>query len=131
MEGAISFEDVSFAYPDGTLALQNMTLEIAPGQKVAFVGRSGAGKTTVFNLLPRLFEVSAGAVRLDGVDIREISLASLRDQIALVSQETLLLAGSVAENIGFGRPEATRDEIEQAGALCCSPWLYICFAKRV
>ncbi|HVL21011.1 MAG TPA: ATP-binding cassette domain-containing protein, partial [Amaricoccus sp.] len=81
---------------------------------VAFVGRSGAGKSTVFNLLPRLYDPTSGRIRLDGHDIRSLTLASLRDQIAVVSQESVLLTGSVAQNIGFGRQDATRAEIEAA-----------------
>lgn len=113
-KGAISFEKVSFAYPDGTLALSDVDLSIEPGKKVAFVGRSGAGKSTIYNLLPRLFEVSSGVVSLDGQDVRDVTLASLRAQIAVVSQDTLLMAGSVAENIGFGRSDASQTEIEAA-----------------
>lgn len=113
-DGRIAFENVGFVYPDGTRALSDFSLDIEPGQKVAFVGRSGAGKTSVFNLLPRLFDVSHGVVWLDGQDLRDVSLASLRDQIAVVSQDTLLMAGSVAQNIGFGRAGASRDAIVAA-----------------
>ncbi len=112
--GQIRFEDVHFAYPDGHVALADFTLAIAPGQRVAFVGRSGAGKSTVFNLLPRLYDPTSGRIRLDGHDIRSLTLASLRDQIAVVSQESVLLTGTVAQNIGFGRRSAGRAEIEAA-----------------
>ena len=110
-KGRIEFDDVSFVYPDGTPALQDITLNIQAGSKVAFVGRSGAGKSTIYNLLPRLFDATGGAVLIDGQDVRTLSMASLRDQIAVVSQETLLMAGTVAENIGFGRQGASREEI--------------------
>ncbi len=112
--GQIVFEAVEFAYPDGHVALEDVTLTVLPGSRVAFVGRSGAGKSTVFNLLPRLYDPTSGRIVLDGLDIRELTLASLRDQIAVVSQDSVLLTGTVAENIGFGRRDATRAEIEAA-----------------
>lgn len=84
--GALRFEDVGFAYPDGHVALDGITLDIEPGQRVAFVGRSGAGKSTLFNLLPRLYDPTAGRILMDGHDIRDFTLASLRDQIAVVGQ---------------------------------------------
>ena len=112
--GQIRFEAVDFAYPDGHVALQGFTLAVEPGQRVAFVGRSGAGKSTVFNLLPRLYDPTGGRILLDGHDLRSLTLASLRDQIAVVSQEFVLLSGTVAANIGFGRRTASRAEIEAA-----------------
>lgn len=112
--GQIRFESVDFAYPDGHAALEGFTLAVEPGQRVAFVGRSGAGKSTVFNLLPRLYDPTAGRILLDGHDLRSLTLASLRDQIAVVSQESVLLSGTVATNIGFGRRSASRAEIEAA-----------------
>ncbi|MBA3324737.1 MAG: ABC transporter ATP-binding protein [Rhodobacteraceae bacterium] len=112
--GLIEFEAVEFAYPDGHVALEDVTLTVQPGSRVAFVGRSGAGKSTVFNLLPRLYDPTGGRICLDGVDIRQLTLASLRDQIAVVSQDSVLLTGTVAQNIGFGRRDASRAEIEAA-----------------
>lgn len=112
--GQVRFEDVNFAYPDGHVALDGVTLAIEPGMRVAFVGRSGAGKSTVFNLLPRLYDPTGGRILLDGRDIRTLTLASLRDQIAVVSQESVLLSATVAQNIGFGRRDASRAEIEAA-----------------
>ena len=112
--GQIRFEGVDFAYPDGHVALEDFDLEIGPGMRVAFVGRSGAGKSTVFNLLPRLYDPTAGRILVDGQDIRSLTLASLRDQIAVVSQESVLLTATVAVNIGFGRRDASREEIEAA-----------------
>ncbi len=112
--GQIRFEDVDFAYPDGHVALTGFALTIEPGRRIAFVGRSGAGKSTVFNLLPRLYDPTGGRILLDGHDLRALTLASLRDQIAVVSQESVLLSGTVAANIGFGRRTATRPEIEAA-----------------
>jgi ATP-binding cassette, subfamily B, bacterial MsbA len=112
--GQIRFENVSFAYPDGHLALENVSFTAEPGQRVAFVGRSGAGKSTVFNLIPRLYDPTGGRILLDGHDLRSLTLPSLRDQIAVVSQESVLLTATVGENIGFGRRSASRQEIEAA-----------------
>jgi ATP-binding cassette, subfamily B, bacterial MsbA len=112
--GQVRFEDVGFAYPNGHVALVDFTLEIRPGTSTAFVGRSGAGKSTVFNLLPRLYDPTAGRILIDGRDIRSVTLASLREQIAVVSQDSVLLTGTVADNIGFGRRGAGRAEIEAA-----------------
>jgi ATP-binding cassette, subfamily B, bacterial MsbA len=114
VHGVIHFEDVSFSYPDGHVALDHVSLTIPQGRKTAFVGRSGAGKSTVFNLLPRLYDPVSGNISIDGIDLRDFTLGSLRTQIAVVSQETVLLSGTVAENIGFGRGDATRAEIEAA-----------------
>ncbi len=113
-EGAIAFEDVTFAYPDGHVALSGVSLDIPPGTKTAFVGRSGAGKSTIFNLLPRLYDVTGGVIRIDGQDIRDLTLADLRRQIAVVSQDSVLFTGTVADNIRFGRRDATQEEIEAA-----------------
>ena len=112
--GQIRFEDVHFAYPDGHVALEGVDFTIEPGLRCAFVGRSGAGKSTVFNLLPRLYDPTSGRILIDGRDIRTLTLASLRDQVAVVSQDSVLLSGTVAENIGFGRRSASRGEIEAA-----------------
>ncbi len=113
-KGAISFANVGFRYPDGKQALHNMSLEVPAGATVAFVGRSGAGKSTIFNLLPRLFDVSSGQINIDGVDIRDVTQAALRRQIALVSQDSVLLSGTIGQNIGFGREGASQADIESA-----------------
>ncbi|MEM9010419.1 MAG: ABC transporter ATP-binding protein [Pseudomonadota bacterium] len=110
----IRFRGVDFAYPDGAVALRDFDLRIPAGARVALVGRSGAGKSTVFNLIPRLYDVTAGALLIDDVDVRQATLASLREQIALVSQDSVLLSATVAENIAFGRPGADRAEIGEA-----------------
>ncbi|MEM7439698.1 MAG: ABC transporter ATP-binding protein [Pseudomonadota bacterium] len=107
--GNIAFKDVGFVYPDGFEALKNIDLAIEPGQTVAFVGRSGAGKSTVFNLLPRLFDATSGQIELDGIPIRDLTLENLRAQISVVSQDSVLLSGTILENIGFGRDGATRE----------------------
>ncbi len=113
-KGALGFEAVGFSYPDGKPALFDVSLEVPAGTMVAFVGRSGAGKSTIFNLLPRLFDVSKGRILLDGVDIRDLTQADLRSQIALVSQDSVLLSGTIGQNIGFGRDGAQAGEIEAA-----------------
>ncbi len=113
-QGAISFDDVHFRYPDGTEALKGLSFVAAPGETVAIVGASGAGKSTVFNLLMRLYDASAGAVRIDGHDVREVTGASLRRQMALVAQDAALFDETIANNIALGRLGASRTEIEAA-----------------
>lgn len=111
--GEIAFQDVSFAYParPDLPALNDFTLHVAPGERVALVGPSGSGKSTVFRLLLRFYDPQAGAVRLDGVDIRDADPASVRARMALVAQDSPLFSGSAAENIRFGRTDASPDEI--------------------
>lgn len=113
-KGQVQFEAVEFVYPNGFAALKDLTLNVPAGSKVAFVGRSGAGKSTVFNLIPRLFDPTGGRVLIDGMDVKDISIESLRRQIAVVSQDAVLLSGSVRENIGFGRLGAANEDIENA-----------------
>ncbi len=112
----IEFRDVTFQYEDahGRSTLHNVTFSVRAGQTVAIVGRSGAGKTSLVNLLPRFYDVSGGAILVDGVDIREVSLASLRDQVGMVTQETVLFDDTVAANIAYGHPSASMSEIEDA-----------------
>ena len=112
--GEITFEDVSFEYQPGKPVLDRLNLRIAAGERVALVGASGAGKSTIMNLLLRLAEPSAGRVLVDGVDIRRYTRASLRRVLGVVPQEPMLFAVSVRENIAYGRPEASMEEIEAA-----------------
>ncbi len=112
--GAIAFEDVRFAYAEGAAALDGVTLRADPGQTVALVGPSGGGKTTILNLIPRFYDVDAGRITLDGTDIRELTLASLRAQIALVTQEPFLFDDTVRANIAYSQPNAAEAEIEAA-----------------
>ncbi len=115
---SIEFREVSFRYPgQETLALDHISLTIGPGEVLALVGSSGAGKTTLVNLIPRFFEPSSGAILIDGTDLREIRLASLRQHIGIVSQETLLFDASIRDNIVYGHPDASDAAVmEAAGA---------------
>ncbi|MCC6191411.1 MAG: ABC transporter ATP-binding protein [Anaerolineales bacterium] len=118
IEGRITFEHVSFAYrPDAPTVLHDISLDIAPGETVALVGPTGAGKTSLANLILRLYDVSQGAVRIDGVDVRTVAQDSLRRQTGVVSQDSFLFAGTVADNIRFGRPPATLEAVQAAARL--------------
>jgi ATP-binding cassette subfamily B protein/subfamily B ATP-binding cassette protein MsbA len=112
--GEIVFDRVSFAYTEERDVLRDVSFRVEPGQTVALVGRTGAGKTTIASLIPRFYDVTAGTVRIDGHDVREVTRASLRRQIAVVLQEPFLFSGTVADNIRYGRLEATQEEIEAA-----------------
>lgn len=112
--GLVRLDQVRFSYGDRGEVLSGVSLTAHPGQVVALVGPSGAGKTTLVSLIPRFYDVTAGSISLDGTDIRQFSLEGLRQQIGIVPQETLLFSGSIAENIGYGRPGASQAEIEQA-----------------
>jgi ATP-binding cassette subfamily B protein len=114
VRGAVAFEGVSFAYATERPILSGIDLTIHPGETVAFVGPSGAGKTTLLALLPRFYEVTAGRITLDGTDIRDVTQASLRRAIGLVSQDVFLFAGTLRHNIAYGRLDATEDEIMAA-----------------
>ena len=112
--GSIRFDDVSFAYEQNAAVLHNITLDIAPGEIVALVGPSGAGKSTVFNLIPRFYDPTAGAITIDGYDLRTVTQHSLRAQIGIVPQDTVLFGGTIRENIAYGRLDATDEEIVAA-----------------
>ncbi|MBS1031613.1 ABC transporter ATP-binding protein [Gluconobacter cerinus] len=112
--GHLVFEEASYEYEDGRVGLAGLTLDVQPGQTVALVGPSGAGKSTALSLIPRLHDVTAGRILLEGVDIRDVRVSSLRDAIAYVSQDTTLFDMSLMENIWIGRPDASREEVENA-----------------
>ena len=114
VKGEVTFDNVSFAYDKEHPALTDFNLEVRPGEVVALVGPSGAGKSTVANLLPRFYDVTAGRLLIDGIDVRDVTFASLRQQIGLVPQETMLFNASVRENILYGRLDATEEEIVAA-----------------
>lgn len=117
-EGAITFDDVSFEYPDDHNAvLHHMSLQIKPGEKLAVVGPSGGGKTTLCNLIPRFYNVTGGAILIDGQDVGKVTQKSLRQNIGIVQQDVYLFSGTVAENISYGRIGASREEIIEAAKL--------------
>lgn len=125
VRGAVAFEGVSFAYAGGGApVVRALTLALAPGEVVALVGRSGAGKTTVANLLPRFFDVTAGRVTLDGVDIRQLPLRALRGAIGIVPQEPVLFSGTIRENIAYAAPGAPDEAVERA-ARAAHAWEFI------
>ena len=117
LKGEIEFRDVSFEYQSGQLVLSRINLRVPPGEKVAIVGATGAGKSTLISLVPRLYDSSSGTVSIDGEDIRNYSVQSLRAQISLVLQDSLLFSGTVRENIAFGRPDASDKEIVAAAVV--------------
>src|SRR5919198_2470893 len=116
-EGRIAFEGVTFGYDSERPVLEDVDLEIEPGQNVALIGHTGSGKTTLTALVPRFYDVSAGRLTIDGVDVRDVSLTSLRRAIAVISQDPFLFSTTVRENIAFGAPDASDEEIEHAARL--------------
>ena len=115
VRGDITFEDVSFQYEENTeQVLQHINLTVPAGSYMALVGASGAGKSTLCSLIPRFYDVTEGAVKVDGTDVRDLTLKSLRDHIGMVQQDVYLFVGTVYENIRYGRPDATREEVIEA-----------------
>ncbi|HTY42527.1 MAG TPA: ABC transporter ATP-binding protein [Thermoanaerobaculia bacterium] len=117
VKGEITFDKVAFAYKPDSPVLKEITFKIEPGQLVGFVGATGGGKSTVASLIPRFYDANQGRVLIDGVDVKDLKVKALRDKIGLVLQDTVLFAGTIAENIGYGRPGATREEIVAAAKL--------------
>jgi ABC-type multidrug transport system fused ATPase/permease subunit len=116
-DGLVRFEDVSFAYVPGRPVLEEIDLELEAGRTVALIGQTGAGKTTLASLVPRFYDVSEGRLTIDGVDVRDVKLASLRAEIGVISQDPFLFSATVRENIAFGTPDATDADVEQAARL--------------
>jgi ATP-binding cassette subfamily B protein len=115
VKGDISFEDVTFRYNDKSdIVLNKVNLEVPAGSYMALVGSSGAGKTTLCSLIPRFYDVNGGSIRIDGKDIREVTLQSLRNHIGIVQQDVYLFAGSIYENIAYGKPGATMEVVIEA-----------------
>ena len=111
VKGHVTVENVTFSYDGVHNALENVSLEVKPGQMIAFVGPSGAGKSTIANLIPRFYDVTSGSIKIDDLDIRDVQINSLREQIGIVPQETVLFSTTVMENIRYGRLEATDEEV--------------------
>jgi ATP-binding cassette subfamily B protein len=111
IKGLVEFENATHSYEDGVAVLKDVSFTAQPGQSVAIVGPTGAGKTTIINLIPRFYDVTSGAVRIDGIDVRDVSMKSLRAQIGIVLQDTFLFSTTVMENVRFGRPGATDEEV--------------------
>ncbi|MFF5079013.1 ABC transporter ATP-binding protein [Actinoplanes sp. NPDC000266] len=114
LRGDLAFEDVVFAYPNGTVALEGLNLRIRPGETVAVVGGTGSGKSTLGRLAARFYDVTSGRVTIDGHDVRDVSLASLREQVGIVPDEPFLFSLSIHDNIAYGKPHASRDEVVAA-----------------
>ena len=114
IKGQVEFKDITFSYKEGQPALQHISLKAEPGQMIALVGPSGSGKSTIANLIPRFYDVDSGTISIDGHDIRQVTADSLREQIGLVPQETMLFSTTVMENIRYGRLEATDEEVIEA-----------------
>ncbi|MGM9624815.1 MAG: ABC transporter ATP-binding protein [Eubacteriales bacterium] len=117
IKGQITFDNVHFGYDDATEVLKGISLDIQPGEFIGIVGKSGVGKSTLINLVMRIYDVEEGAIRIDGTDIRDLSQECLRSQIGVVLQETFLFSGSIYDNIAYAKPEATRDEIITASKI--------------
>ncbi len=117
VKGRIEFRDVSFRYGTGELALDKINLSVEPGEKIGIIGTTGAGKTSLVSLLTRFYDPESGAVLIDGVDVRDLDLSSLRRRVSMVLQETVLFSGTIRENLAFGAPEATAADLERAALI--------------
>ncbi len=114
-DGTITFDHVTFVYPDGEEpVLKDVSFTAKKGETIAFIGSTGSGKSTLVNLIPRFYDVSEGAIRINGVDIRDYDVMDLRSRLGVIPQKAFLFHGTIADNIRFGKPDATREEIEHA-----------------
>ncbi len=118
-KGHVVLKNVSYNFPDGQPALKNINLDVKPGEIIAIIGGTGSGKSTLIGLLPRFFDPTEGSILIDGVDIRDVTLESLRSNIGMVMQETFLFSDTLRENIAYGRPDATQEEIEKVAKMAC------------
>ncbi|CAI8049457.1 Uncharacterized ABC transporter ATP-binding protein YknU [Geodia barretti] len=114
VEGRVRFEDVSFSYQEGKPALKNINLEADPGKVVALIGTPGSGKSTIASLLPRFYEVNSGRITIDGIDIRDVTLKSLRQNMGIVQQDVFLFGAGLRENIAYGREDAPIEDVIRA-----------------
>ena len=113
IHGDVQLEDVSFGYDEGQLVLHNVNISAQKGEMIALVGHTGSGKTTIMNLLNRFYNVESGIIRFDGRDIRDISLPSLRENVGIVLQDSVLFTGTIRDNIAFGKKDASYEEIAE------------------
>lgn len=114
IRGHVEFDDVSFSYADGEMVLKGISLSAAPGERIALVGETGAGKSTIIRILARFFDIDGGSLKIDGIDVRDVTQESLRSQLGIVLQDTFLFAGSISENIRYGRLDASEEDIIEA-----------------
>ena len=118
IEGNVEFKDVTFSYEeDGEVILKDMNFEVQPGETIAFVGATGAGKSTIINLMTRFYDIDQGSILIDGLDIQDVKIESLRKQIGVMMQDTFIFSGSIADNIRYGNLEASREDIERAAEM--------------
>lgn len=120
INGNVVLENVTFGYTDDKVVLKNINLEVKKGQTIAIVGKTGAGKTTIANLLPRFYDVNSGTIKIDGIDIKDVTLKSLRQKIDIVLQDTYLFKGTIKDNISYGKMNATIDEVKKASQKACA-----------
>ena len=119
IKGTIEFNNVTFTYPDGEEpVLKNISFKAKKGETVAFIGSTGSGKSTLINLIPRFYDVTEGSIKIDGIDVRDYDLKSLRKKIGFIPQKTLLFTGSIGSNIKFGKKNANNDEVEHSAKIC-------------
>jgi ATP-binding cassette subfamily B protein len=129
IQGEVEFDNVCFEYNAGEKILEDISFKVKPGQTVAIVGQTGAGKTSLVKLINRIYDVPRGSVRVDGVEVRNWNLASLRQQISIIEQDIFLFSRSIADNIAFGKPGATREEVETAAKAAQAHEFILTFEK--